>query len=111
MEHARAGADPWERFARYLTGLGEMQISDPALSDVIARAYPDASVELAAVCGVALDEGASLIEEAHAAGVLRPEFGGEDLAALLLANAALIPASGPEASRRMVVFLLDGLKV
>jgi AcrR family transcriptional regulator len=110
MEHARAGTDPWERFARYITGLGEMQISDPALSDVIASAYPDGSVELHAVCDAALGEGARLIEAAHAAGMLRPEFGGDDLATLLIANAALIPASGPEASRRMFGFLLDGLR-
>jgi AcrR family transcriptional regulator len=100
---------PRERVAAYVNGLVEMQIADPALSDAIASAYPDASQALKAVCEAALDEGARLIAEAQAAGVIRPGFTRDDLAALLFANAALIQSGGPEATRRIVGFLLAGL--
>jgi AcrR family transcriptional regulator len=109
IAHARDGADAWERFARFLDGLGEMQISDPALSDAIARAYPNAPPELAEVCDDALDQGERLIEEAIAAGAMRPEFTRDDLGTWLFANAAVLRTQDAEASRRLRKYLLAGL--
>jgi AcrR family transcriptional regulator len=104
-----AVAGPRERVAAYVNGLVEMQIADPALSDAIASAYPDASQELKAVCDAALDEGARLLAEAQAAGVLRPDFTRDDLAALMFANAAMIRSGGAESTRRIAGLVLAGL--
>jgi AcrR family transcriptional regulator len=100
---------PRERVAAYVMGLVEMQIADPALSDAIASAYPDASQELKAVCEAALDKAARLIAEAQAAGVIRPGFTRDDLAALMFANAAMIRSGGAEATRRIAALVLAGL--
>jgi AcrR family transcriptional regulator len=109
---ALAASDPWERFARYIEGMCALQAEDPALSDVIARAYPDGATELARVCTASLRDAATLIDEAHAAGVLRAGFTAADLPALLIANRALVgtPELDPGAWRRMLAVVLDGLR-
>ncbi|MEV4422045.1 helix-turn-helix domain-containing protein [Patulibacter sp. NPDC049589] len=109
---AMEGPDEWERLARYLEGLCALQAEDPALSDVIARAYPDGATALARVCSASIDHAATLIDEAHTAGVLRARFTAADLPALLIANRALVgaPQLDPEAWRRMLDIVLDGLR-
>lgn len=110
IEAAHAGTDPWDRFARYLRALGEAQIDDPALSDAITRAYPDTSHELPAACASAFAEGARLIDAAQHDGALRPDLAAGDLTALLTANAAVIRAEGAHASRRLITFVLEGVR-
>src|ERR1700742_3501308 len=89
LAHVRDSDDDWERVRRLLTGLLDMQIADPALSDAISSAYA-ASPQTAAVCGAALDEGARVLDAARASGTVRSAFGRDDLGALLVANAAII---------------------
>lgn len=105
VAHALAGDDEWERVRRYLTGLLEMQITDPALSDAISSGHDD-SPQLAAVCSAALDEGGRLLD---AAGVTRT-FGRDEVGAQLVSNAAIIRAGGPDAARRMLDVVLAGLR-
>ncbi|MDA0171588.1 TetR/AcrR family transcriptional regulator [Solirubrobacter taibaiensis] len=104
---ALAVDDPWQRVVQYFTGLLEMQIADPALSDAIARSHPG-SPELAAVCDRALDEGAGLLDAARSGG--GAPFGRDDLGALLVANGALVRLGGEDAARRILAALLEGLR-
>jgi AcrR family transcriptional regulator len=103
---ALATDDAWERVERYFHGLLEMQIADPALSDAIARSHPG-SPEVIAACDSALDDGARLLDEAREG--RGPEFGRDDVGAMLVANAALIRQGGADAARRIVAVLLAGL--
>lgn len=102
LADALAGEDEWERARRYLVGLLEMQIADPALSDAISRAHDD-SPQLAAVCSGALDAGARLLAAAGS------DFGHDAIGALLVSNAAIIAASGLEPARRMLDVVLAGI--
>lgn len=56
---------PWERFVAFVEGMVELQASDKALNDAIARRYPDAS-KLLLVCDNLPAVGGRLIQEAHA---------------------------------------------
>ncbi|RKQ92931.1 TetR family transcriptional regulator [Solirubrobacter pauli] len=105
-QDADGADDAWTRAERYLHGLLEMQIANPALSDAIARAHPG-SPEVIALCDAAVDECSRLLDAARAGG---PEFGRDDVGAWLLANAALIKGGGADAARRMLAVLLAGLR-
>lgn len=112
MATAQAEADPWSRFVRYIEGLFALQANDPALSDVIARAYPDGARELTAVCTASQEQAAHLIAAAQEVGALRTDFRTDDLVTLLIANAALTRSATqtPEIGRRVLDYLLDGLR-
>ncbi|MFJ6444594.1 hypothetical protein [Streptomyces sp. NPDC091649] len=59
------------------------------------------------------DAAARIIERARLAGAVRPDFTGEDLLLFFGANALLARAgagTAPDAWRRQVAFLLDGLR-
>lgn len=110
---AEAETDPWARFARYLEGLYALQAEDPALSDVIANAYPNGAHELAAVCSSSIERAAQLMAAAQGAGTLRADFTVDDLTALLISNAALVHSgdSSPDSWGRILRYVLDGLRV
>ncbi|MER5178565.1 helix-turn-helix domain-containing protein [Streptomyces sp. NPDC002896] len=111
-EHALAFEDAWEGFAYYIEKLCELQAADPAVADVVSGRYPGAE-RLMTVCGRAQDAATRIIERAQQAGTLRPDFTGEDLLFVLGANALLARAAAdvaPDAWRRGVAFLLDGLR-
>ncbi|WP_433180805.1 TetR/AcrR family transcriptional regulator [Actinoallomurus sp. CA-150999] len=104
--------DAWEGFAYYIEKLCELQAVDPAVADVVSGRYPGAE-GLMTVCGRAKDTAERIIERAHRAGSLRPDFTGADLAFTFGANALLARATAdaaPDAWRRSVAFLLDGLR-
>ncbi|WP_329600013.1 TetR/AcrR family transcriptional regulator [Streptomyces pseudovenezuelae] len=111
-ERALAYEDAWGGFAYYIETVCELQITDPAISDVISGRYPDAR-GLMAVCESTNAAAARIIERAQQAGSLRPDFAPEDLLFLfgtnsLLARAAKDPA--PDVWRRGIAFMLDGLR-
>ncbi|MFJ7948923.1 TetR/AcrR family transcriptional regulator [Streptomyces sp. NPDC096354] len=111
-EQALAAEDAWDGFAYYIEKLGELQATDPAISDVVSGRYPDAE-RLMAVCARCHDAAGRIIERAQQSGVLRPDFTGEDLLFILGANALLARAAkdtAPDAWRRGVAFMLDGLR-
>ncbi|MET9382090.1 hypothetical protein ABZY09_13615 [Streptomyces sp. NPDC002928] len=68
---------------------------------------------LMTLCERSHDAAARIIERAHPAGALRPDFTGEDLLFIFGTNALLARASkdaAPGAWRRGVGFMLDGLR-
>lgn len=111
-ERALAGPDPWSRFAVYVEELLAMQADDPALSDVFERAYPSTVERIDVLCRGAMATGQELIEAAQADGTLRRDFTSDDLFAEIVANGAVVRhyAGRPDAWRRRVRFLLDGLR-
>ncbi|MFI1733680.1 TetR/AcrR family transcriptional regulator [Streptomyces acidicola] len=109
---ALAHDDAWDGFTYYVEKLCELQVTDPAISDVVTGRYPDAT-RLMAVCERSHAAAARVIERAQQAGALRPDFTREDLLFILGTNALLSRAvkdTAPDAWRRGVAFMLDGLR-
>ena len=106
---ALAAPTPWDRFAAFVEGMADLQASNRAMNDVIAKRYP-AAAELLLVCEEVFAAGRTLIDEARDDGSLRADFTSDDLFALLwtLALAARDPEA-PAAWRRLLTFTLDGL--
>lgn len=104
--------DPWDGFAHYVNTVCEVQVSEPALADVLSGRYPEAET-LMALCARAGDDSMKIIDRAQQSGTLRPDFTGEDLALTIGAIAALARAgaeTAPGAWKRSMVFVLDGLR-
>ncbi|WP_416971712.1 TetR/AcrR family transcriptional regulator [Streptomyces sp. 4F14] len=103
--------DPWEAFTGYVQDVCRIQASDPALNDVISRRY--AAEQLAVVCRVTEEREQEIIRRAQEAGALRGDFTREDMlfvwwsTAMLVRNTAVV---APDAWRRSIGFLLDGLR-
>ncbi|GAA5065013.1 AcrR family transcriptional regulator [Thermocatellispora tengchongensis] len=110
-ERALACEDPWEGFAGYVEDVSRIQASDPALNDVISRRY--AAEQLAVVCRVAEEREREIIERAQRAGALRADFTREDMLFVFWSTAMLVrhtADTAPDAWRRSIGFLLDGLR-
>ncbi|GAB1818622.1 TetR/AcrR family transcriptional regulator [Herbidospora sp. RD11066] len=111
-EEALARIDPWDGFAYYVEKVCELQATDPAISDVVTGRYPDAEL-LMEVCGRGQVASARLIARAQEAGVLRADYTGQDLVFIFGTNALVARAAAetaPEAWRRGVALMLDGLR-
>lgn len=111
-EKSLANADAWDGFVYYIEAICELQTVDPAVADVVAGRYPDAE-RLMAVCAQATEAAGRIIERAQRAGALRPDFTTQDLLFVFGANALLARAAAnvvPDAWRRSIAFLLDGLR-
>ncbi|MFE4964291.1 TetR/AcrR family transcriptional regulator [Streptomyces sp. NPDC056660] len=109
---ALAHDDAWEGFAYYVETICELQVTDPAIGDVVTGRYPDAA-RLMAVCERTYAAAAQIIDRAQRAGTLRPDFAHEDLLFVFGTNALLARAvkdTAPDAWRRSVAFTLDGLR-
>jgi AcrR family transcriptional regulator len=110
-ERALAQDDPWEGFAGYVSDVCRIQASDPALNDVISRRY--AASQLTVVCQVTEERERRIIERAQRHGSLRADFTREDMLFVFWSTAMLVrhtSAAAPEAWRRSIAFLLDGLR-
>ncbi|OKI08095.1 TetR family transcriptional regulator [Streptomyces sp. CB02923] len=111
-EHALSFEDAWDGFAFYVEKVCELQSTDPAVADVVSGRYPRAE-QLMAVCDRTLDATTRIVERACRAGTLRPDFTAEDLLLVFGTHALLARATtdaAPDAWRRHVAFLLDGLR-
>ncbi|WP_433472618.1 TetR/AcrR family transcriptional regulator [Spirillospora sp. CA-142024] len=111
-EQALAHEDAWDGFAYYIETLCELQVTDPAISDVVTGRYPDAE-RLMAFCARSHAAADRIIERARQAGTLRSDFTHEDLLFIFGTNALLSRAAkdtAPDAWRRNVAFMLDGLR-
>jgi AcrR family transcriptional regulator len=109
---AAARPDPWARFRHYVTGLLELQAASPPVDDIMARRFPG-SATLTRQCDHALRHATRFITEAQADGSLRPDFQPADLTALFLATSGILRGcteGPPDAWRRHLDFLLDGLR-
>jgi AcrR family transcriptional regulator len=110
-KRAIAQRDPWVGFAGYIMGVCELQASCPALNDVISRRY--ASEQLTAICRVTEERERYIIDRAQREGLLRADFTREDLLFIFWSTAMLVrhtTGAAPDAWRRSVGFLLDGLR-
>lgn len=104
--------DAWEGFTYYVEKLCELQATDLAVADVVSGRYPDAK-RLMTACDRSMDAAQRIVERAHEAGALRPDFTNADLVFTFAASALLARATGetaPNGWRRQAAFLLDGLR-
>jgi AcrR family transcriptional regulator len=111
-DEALAAADPWDGFVLFVTRLCEIQAGDRSLNDLITRRFPDATA-VAEACGHGFAKAERIIARAHRAGSLRTDFTFADLVTLTWANARIVAATqdaAPNAWRRHLAFLLDGLR-
>jgi AcrR family transcriptional regulator len=108
---AMADPDPWRGFATFMDGLFDMQARDRSMNDAIART-PVGSVDVAAECGRGGGVVESVVRHARDAGVLRPDFGADDIATLVGAMSKVISMSNGDDAvwRRHLGFVLDGLR-
>ncbi len=117
-EYARAAEvaleadDAWSGFAGYVERICQMQSADLGLKDVLTTSFPNArTLESHRRRGYGLL--VRLIERAQAEGSLRRDLVPEDVVLLMMANAGVVQATGaaaPEAWRRFVGLMLDGLR-
>lgn len=88
-----------------------MQARDRTLNEAIARS-PVGAVDVAAECGRAGGIMDTTVRRAQAAGVLRVDFGPDDLVTLVLAMSKVVAISAGDDAvwRRHLGFVLDGLR-
>lgn len=109
-ESARA-TDPWAGFTGFLEAMFAGQARNRAVNEAMARG-PLGDVDLMAECGRAGSAVRSVLDRAHETGVVRDDFAHDDLAALMVAVAAVIHATPDDDRRwrRHLRFQLDGLR-
>ena len=111
-EEALEADDAWTGLAGYVERICAMQSADRGLKDVLTRTFPDART-LEAHRRRGYDLLIRLIERAKDDGSLRRDVVPEDVVLLLMANAGVVQGTGaaaPEAWRRFVGLMLDGLR-
>ncbi|WP_030438133.1 TetR/AcrR family transcriptional regulator [Actinoplanes subtropicus] len=102
--------DPWDAFVGYLTRLFELQAADRGLAELLVSTGFDDDERLSALRTAAQRGASEVIARAQQAGVLRADFTRRDFGLLMRANAGVVRASlEPDAWRRQLVLLLDGL--
>jgi len=112
VEAGLADPDPWRGFASYVEAVGVMQARDRGIADLVAMDVAHAP-EIEDLRARAFGGLVRLVDRAHAAGVLRPDFTTEDVVVLMMANAGLVertPGISEAASARLVHLLLDGFR-
>lgn len=110
-EAAMGDPDAWRGFVTLLEGVFAMQARDRALNEAIARSQVG-GVDAAADCGRAGGALDAVAQRAREAGVLRSDFGPEDLVTLVSAMSKVIAMSAGDDTpwRRHLGFVLDGLR-
>jgi AcrR family transcriptional regulator len=111
-EQARGNPDPWGGFAEFVGRSCALQANDRGLCDLLSMTLP-ASEEVEQLRATVYRHVTDLAERAKAAGRLRPDFVPEDMLLLLIANAAVVRVSGPDAPRvwqRLVALFLDAFQ-
>ncbi len=111
-EQALAVPDPWAGFAGLVERICELQAGDRGLSDLLSMALP-ADERAEQLRRFANDQVVELVERAKAAGSLREDFVGEDLLLLLIAHAAVVHVTCPDApaaGRRFMALMLDAFQ-
>ena len=104
--------DPWEAFTTLVRNGCESMAADAAKRRMWTVASDEASAYAADAKQEMHADTAVVVERAHAAGMLRPDFGGTDMGSLMCGLAAVIDQTRmPGDWRRIVEFALDGLRV
>jgi AcrR family transcriptional regulator len=112
VEEALCSPDAWAGFCAYMERICGMQAADLGVQDVLTTTFPTAP-EVEAQRAHAFERLTELIRRAQAQGELRADFVPEDVVLILLANAGVVRtmrAAAPEAWRRFVALILDGLR-
>lgn len=112
VEEALLAPDAWAGFCAFVERICGMQAADPGVQDVLTTTFPTAR-EVEAQRAHAFERLTELILRAQAQGSLRADFVPEDVVLLLLANAGVVRvmrAAAPDAWRRFVGLMLDGLR-
>ncbi len=106
-----AEPDAWTAFATFLDALISAQARDRAVNEAVARGSIG-TVDLVAECGRAGSAVLAVLERAHIAGVLRDDFGFDELGTLMIAVANIIALHPDDdgAWRRHLGFVLDGIR-
>jgi AcrR family transcriptional regulator len=111
-EQALALPDAWAGFVSFVERICELQAGDRGLSDLLSMAMP-ADEHVEQLRRRANDQVTELIKRAKGAGRLREDFVGEDLLLLLIASAAIVHVTRPDAPdswRRFVALALDAFQ-
>lgn len=112
-ERALEHEDPWEGFVSLLGGMLAMQADDLGLKRLLQVTEPGQE-RLASVRQRMAPLVSRVVERAQAAGELRPDFHATDVPVLnvmLGAAADFTRGADPDAWRRQLAMLLDGLRV
>ena len=112
-ERCLSDEDPWRSVERFMTEMVERRVSDQAISDAAKdRCMLDAGLDRHRRRIIELLN--ELVERAQAAGVLRDDLNGTDLAMLLTAAGAVsetpFPGLRPDIWRRYLGVVLDGMR-
>jgi AcrR family transcriptional regulator len=107
---ALAVDDPWEGFAAYLSGLGELQAADRGFNELAARdlaGTPAARPLISQTQSLV----AEIFARAQQAGQLRPDVSVDDLAFVVWGISRTVQATGGTPLwRRHLALLLDGFR-
>ncbi|PPF17129.1 MULTISPECIES: TetR/AcrR family transcriptional regulator [unclassified Rathayibacter] len=107
-ERALAERSSRGRLERFVSGMIDLQLEDPALNDAMLRRFPDA-VALIEACDRSIELGRDLVEAAHRDGSLSPDFTHDDLMALLwMAGTTSRESAAPQGWRRVLDRSLAG---
>jgi AcrR family transcriptional regulator len=111
-EAAATVADPWEGFACFLARCCETQAADRGYNELCVRVLPD-TPEIDRLKARGHELVVTILDRAQRSGQLRADFHEGDLAFVLWSTTTIIDvtaATAPEAWRRHLAFLLDGLR-
>jgi AcrR family transcriptional regulator len=108
---AREDADPWEALEATLWAGAEILAGDRAVAEVMAEMTGPLNLDEALQKKAAATM-ATLVERAQAAGTLRPDVIVDDIVMVMcgIGTATRKPHTCPEAWRRHVAIVLDGLR-
>jgi AcrR family transcriptional regulator len=111
-ERAARASDAWDGFASFMEGTCELLADDRGYADVHRSGIPGTPVIDAALKRASVLK-AAIVARAKDAGVLRADVESSDLVLLIWGVAATADATrdaAPDAWRRHLAFLLDGLR-
>jgi AcrR family transcriptional regulator len=103
-------ADPWDGFAAMVREGCESMAADAAKRRMWNVASDEAFARAAEAKQEMVAETGAVLDRAHAAGVLRQDFTGQDMPSLMCGLAAVIDQPGAGDWRRLTEFALDGLR-
>ena len=109
VAQALADPDPWAGFCGYIERVCAMQAEDRGFANVLTMTFPLHKC-FEAERDRAFRGFAELVDRAKAAGKLRQDFVGEDLAVLLMANAGVIAgtaSAAPHTWRRFAAYMIQ----
>ncbi|HEU4361424.1 MAG TPA: TetR/AcrR family transcriptional regulator [Mycobacterium sp.] len=112
VDRALADPSPGRGFATLVFELCELQAGDAGLRDLLTTQFP-ASSDVERRTGEAVEKVRELIARAQQQGELRPDLVAGDVVVMLLANAAVLKATGgtaPGAWRRLAALMVDAFR-